>query len=271
MEALRSMHRTTLLALVLLAALLAGCASVFDRDDDDYDDYDDYDTGERVTEVRGRVESIDDRDRIVWVEPSGVYRSDLRDRDEDRIALYYDSATIVEYEGRTYEPTALEPGDRIVADVYDDGSRLEAREIEVTYDVTGGDRYDDDDRSADDRYDDRYDDDRYDDDRYDDERYDQRDDARTAELRGRVRWLDQSRRILELEDASWGWGAGESDRYGRDDVVEIHYDTGTVVEFEGRRYQPANLERGDEVQIEVRDTGSRYVADEILVIASVRD
>ena len=270
MKALRSTQKTTLLAFVLLGGLLiAGCASVFDRDDD-VDDYD-YDRDQRVTEVRGRVERVDTRDEVIWVEPSGVYRSSLRNEDDDEIALHYDSGTIVEFEGRTYKPTALEPGDRIVADVYDDGTRLEAREIEVTYDVTGTDRYDDD-RSADDRYDDdRSADDRYNDDRSADDRYDDDRDADVAELRGRVRWLDEDRQILELEDASWGWGADSRDRSRRDGVVEIHYDSGTVVEFEGRRYRPANLERGDEVQVEVRDTGSRYEADEILVVASVRD
>jgi hypothetical protein len=247
--------RTTLLALVLLPALFtAGCGSIFGGDDG-YDDPGDYDRddSDRISEVRGRVERVDTGDEVIWVEASGVYRNELRN-DDDELALHYDSGTVVEYDGRTYEPTALEAGDRIVAEVYDDGYRLEAREIEVTYDVTEGDRDDD-------RYDDdaRNDDDRYDDDRDDD----------IAELRGQVRWLDEDRRILEIEDASWGFGADRDQR--DDDVVEVHYDSNTIVEFEGRRYQPGNLERGDEVQVEVRDTGSRYVADEILVVASVRD
>ncbi|HVR31005.1 MAG TPA: hypothetical protein VMS86_15900 [Thermoanaerobaculia bacterium] len=260
MEAIRPTLRTALLAFVLLAGLLvAGCASLLgsgsgsDRSTDpDYDRQRD----QRITEVRGRVERVDTRDEVIWVEPSGVYRSNLRNEEQDRIALHYDSATVVEYEGRTYQPTALEPGDRIIADVFDDGRRLAAREIEVTYDVSGGDRTSGD-RTSDDRYDDR----------------DRRDDAaRVSELRGRVRWLDQDRQILELEDASWGWGAKpHTDRSRRDGIVEIHYDSSTVVEFEGRRYNPSNLERGDEVQVEVRDTGTRYEADEILVVANVRD
>lgn len=278
MELIHLLRRSSLYALVLFTGLsLAGCASggIFgDGRDDDYEDDYEYDRGssDEISEVRGRVERIDTRDEIIYVEPSAVYRTDLRNED-DELELHYDASTRVEYEGRSYEPRDLEPGDRIVAEVDDTGRELRAREIEVTYDVTSGDDrttdydrddddYDrDDDRDADyDRDDDRYD---RDDDRYDDDR----DDADVAELRGKVRWLDADRRVLEIEDASWGWGS----RGDREDVVEVHYDTNTIVEFEGKRYQPTNLERGDQVQVEVRDVGSRYVADEILVVASVRD
>jgi hypothetical protein len=264
--------KSVLSGLVLLVLLLAGCASggIFGGgdDDEDYnDDYEDYDRNERISEVRGRVERIDERDSVLYVEPSGVYRSDLRN-DDDQIAIHYDDSTEVEYQGKTYEPRALEVGDRIVADVDDSGTRLYARDIEVTYDVTSADR-DNDDRY--DRDDDRYD---RDDDRYDrdDDRYDRDDDADAdvAEVRGTVRWLDEDRKVMEIEDASWGWSA-DRDRDRDDDVVQVHYDSDTVVEYRGKRYTPGNLERGDEVQVEVRDVGSRYLADEITVLASVSD
>ena len=74
---------------------------------------------------------------------------------------------------------------------------------------------------------------------------------------------------MELEDTSWGFG---SDRNrDNDDVVQVYYDTSTVVEYDGKRYRPENLERGDEVEIEVRSRGSRYEADEIQVVENVRD
>ena len=41
--------------------------------------------------------------------------------------------------------------------------------------------------------------------------------------------------------------------------------TGTVVEFEGRRYEPANLERGDAVEVQIRDSGGQLLAERILV------
>ena len=54
-------------------------------------------------------------------------------------------------------------------------------------------------------------------------------------------------------------------------MVTVYYDTGTVVEYDGRTYRPENLERGDEVRVEVRRDGSRYEADEIQVVENVRD
>ena len=238
-------RRAAPLLLVLAGLLFAGCSSmggIFGGDDDNQRDEDQSRGADRITEVRGTVDRVDTRDSIIYVETSAVYRSNLRNDEDDELALYYDSSTVIEYDGKTYEASALEAGDRILADVEDTGSRLYARDIEVTFDVTGADRADDSNR----------------------------DDDEVSEVRGKVRWLDESRKILELEDASWGWGSGSSDRRG-DDVVEVYWDADTVVEYDGKRYSPANLERGDEVQVELRDLGSRYVADEILVIASVRD
>ncbi len=74
---------------------------------------------------------------------------------------------------------------------------------------------------------------------------------------------------MELEDTSWGFGSDRDDR--DDDVVEVYYDTSTVVEYDGRSYKPENLERGDEVRVDVRRSGSRYEADEIQVVENVRD
>ena len=256
MQFTRKNQRPTLLALLSVTLLFGGCASggIFGGGDDDggYDN-DDYErdrdrASDRVSEVRGRVDRVDTTDEIIWVEASDVYRSELRNGDSDQLAIHYDDQTEVEYEGRTYQPSALEEGDRIVADVDDTGSRLYARAIEVTFDVTEGDRDADNDR------DDDYDDD---------------DGDEVSQLRGTVRWIDQDRRLMELEDTSWGFGSGPEDR--DQDVVEVYYNTSTVVEYDGQRYQPENLERGDEVRIDVRRSGSRYEADEIQVVENVRD
>ena len=252
MQFMKKSQRPTLLALLAVSLLFGGCASggIFGGDDDD--DNGGYDNGDvdrgddrndnRVSEVRGRVDRIDTRDEIIYVEASDVYRSSLRN-DSGEIPIYYDDQTDVEYDGKTYEPTALEEGDRIVVDVEDTGNRLYARDIEVTYDVTAGDRDADNDRD------------------------DDRDEI--SEVRGTVRWIDQDRRLMELEDTSWGFGSDPNDR--DDDVVEVYYDTSTVVEYDGRSYKPENLERGDEVRVDVRRSGSRYEADEIQVVENVRD
>jgi len=50
----------------------------------------------------------------------------------------------------------------------------------------------------------------------------------------------------------------------------IQYDTNTVVEYQGQTYPPANLERGDVVEIQVRDIdGSTLVADRITLVRDV--
>jgi hypothetical protein len=84
-----------------------------------------------------------------------------------------------------------------------------------------------------------------------------------GDLRGVVRYVDTRQRTLEIETSS----ARVDDRDG---VLVVHYDSSTTVEYRGERYRPENLERGDEVEIEVRDLGNRLLAEQILVIADAR-
>jgi hypothetical protein len=74
-------------------------------------------------------------------------------------------------------------------------------------------------------------------------------------LRGTVSYIDTSRRILEVNR---GYGSG---------VVTVQYDTNTVVEFNGRRYRVEDLDRGDEIEINLTDSGSgRLFANSIYVV-----
>jgi hypothetical protein len=148
---------------------------------------------------------------------------------DDEIVLFYDDRTVVEHEGRTYRPQDLERGDRIQAEVDQSGDRLIAEEIEVLYDATGGS---------------------------------QSDDLASNELRGTVRYVDTRDRTVEIERSS-GYSSG------RDNIVVVHYDSRTIVEFEGRRYNAENLERGDVVEVEVSNSGGQLLAEEILVINDV--
>lgn len=240
---MRIVRSTSFLTALVAAVLLAGCGStgVGDilgggRDTSTNDRYDPYTT----SDVRGTVERVDTLDRFIVVNVEGTgYRSDLRNGNDDEVTLYYDDRTRVEFEGQIYRPDDLERGDRIQADVEQSGSRLFVQDIEVLYDVTGGnqnDRY-----SQDDRYRD--------------------DDLASRELRGTVRYLNTRDRTLEIQPTRSGFSTGRTD-----DIVVVHYDSGTIVEFEGRRYQPENLERGDEVEIELSESGGRLMAEEILVV-----
>ena len=198
---------------------------------------DDRRTGGEVVTVRGTVEDVDTRSRLIVVDGDTTYN--LRNGGGDRLTLYYDNDTTVVFEGRTYDPADLERGDRIVADVDDTGSRLVAERIEVTHDVTGGvGSVVDDDR-------------------------------RLAELRGTVRSIDTSARILTLERTSYTTGFTTGTPSGGD-VVTVHWNADTVVEHQGRFYGPDSLERGDVVDVEISDTGARLVAEQIELVRDVR-
>ena len=220
-------------ALALTALLTAACGSL-GLPDILGGDGDDRRTGDAVT-VRGTVERVDTGARLIVVDGDTSYN--LRNGGGDRLTLYYDSGTTVVFEGRTYDPADLERGDRIVADVDDTGSRLMAERIEVTHDVTGGVGSVGDDR-------------------------------RLAELRGTVRSIDTAARTMVLERTTFS--SGFSTTPGGGDVVTVHYDAETVVEYQGRFYGIDSLERGDVVDVDVTDTGSRLIAEQIEVVHDVR-
>jgi len=47
--------------------------------------------------------------------------------------------------------------------------------------------------------------------------------------------------------------------------VTVHYDANTRVEFQGRSYNPADLERDDGVHVRTHNSGSQLIADQIVV------
>lgn len=245
----------SILTALATAAILSGCGSsgvgdIFGggtsstRNDDRYQ--------QNVSDVRGTVERVDTVNQRIIVDSEEVNsRYNLRNGG-DELVLYYDSSTTVEHEGRTYRPEDLEAGDRILADVDQSGDRLMVEQIEVLQDVTSGDQTSSRDTTGNSD---------------DDWSYDANDDARVTELRGTVRSIDTRDRTLELESTRYGsnFNSGSTSGSGTR-VVVVHYDANTVVEFEGRRYQPENLERGDRVEIEVRNSSGRMIAEEILVV-----
>ncbi len=236
---------SSLLALLVAATLLAGCGSsgvgdIFGGGDTNRNDpYE-----QRIDNVRGTIERVNTRERTIVVDAESTsYSRNLRNGD-DEVVLSYDDSTTVEFQGRTFRPDDLEPGDRILAEIsptYRSSTTPLVEEIQVLHDVSGGvgdnDGYNDNDSLVD------------------------------RDLRGTVRYVDTRDRTVEVETSSRGFTTGTT---GQSGVVVVHYDSETVVEFEGRRYQPENLERGDEVQIDIRDVGGRLLAEEILVVDDAR-
>ncbi len=224
----RTLSISFLTALAVAAAVLAGCGSSGIGDVLGGP----RDSGRLAGDVRGTVDSVDTRNRLIVVEREGSTLN-LRGGGDDEIVLYYDSGTTVEYQGQTFRPEDLERGDRIVADVNESGDRLFAQDIQVLYDVSSGGIGDTG-----------------------------NDDLGTDDLRGVVRYVDTRARTLEIEPTRYG----SSFDTGRNDVVVVRYDSQTIVEYQGRRYAPENLERGDEVEIDVRDSAGQLLAEQIVVV-----
>ncbi|MFN2441135.1 MAG: DUF5666 domain-containing protein [Thermoanaerobaculia bacterium] len=72
---------------------------------------------------------------------------------------------------------------------------------------------------------------------------------------GTVQYVDTSRRTIEVDRAGYGG------------VTTVAYDANTAVDYQGRTYRPAELERGDEIEIRTRSvSGGQLVAERIAVI-----
>lgn len=249
---MKIIRATSFLPALCVAALLTGCGSTGVGDilgggrdsgstttsNGPYDRY------ETRGDVRGTVESVNTRDRVIIVDSEGTSdgRYNLRNGNGGEVALYYDDQTTVHFQGQTYRPEDLERGDRIDVDVEQSGSRMLAQQIDVIYDATDGSA-----SSSSGTYS------TYDDNQVNDQ-----------ELRGVVRSINTRDRTVEIEERlSYG-------STGRPDVVTVYYDAGTTVEFEGRQYRPENLEQGDQVEIELSRVGGRLMAQEILVVGDGR-
>ncbi len=86
-------------------------------------------------EIRGTVSRVDTSARRIDLE--SVSQSLTGTGDLRGSTVYYDGGTVVEYSGRTYEPSNLERGDRIEVRGHVEGSRFMADRITVTYNSRG--------------------------------------------------------------------------------------------------------------------------------------
>lgn len=146
----------------------------------------------------------------------------------NQVAVQYDQRTTLYYQGREYPVEGLERGDVIRVDAQRSGNRLLARSIEVVRNIreSGGGAYGS-------GYGNDY--------------------GQGNALRGSVSYVDPRTQVLTLDG---GYGSGRT---------QIRYDNRTVVEYQGRRYRPENLERGDVVSIQARRHGNQWMAEYIRV------
>lgn len=185
----------------------------------------------RADQLLGTVQGVDMNSRRVVLTTAGSGYGGSRQLD-----LYFDQSTQLIYQGRAYPVEGLEAGDRIRADVVQSNGRLWARTIEVVANVRDG--YGGGYRGG--------------------GNYGGNDGNQAGELRGSIGYLDSRARVIELERGGYG-----SER------VRVRYDERTVVEYQGRRYRPESLERGDLVRIQARPWGNEWLAERILVESDI--
>ena len=80
------------------------------------------------------------------------------------------------------------------------------------------------------------------------------------ELGGAVSFVDPRARVIGFTRGGYSGAA-----------TEVRYDDRTVVEYRGQRLRPDNLERGDVVRIQARQSGSEWLAERIVVETSARE
>lgn len=182
-------------------------------------------TGNSASEIRGTVDQVDSSGRSLLLTNVSNYDSRLSNSGGNSVRVYYDDRTTVEFQGRSYRPEDLERGDEVAVRLNQSGNRLMADSMTVLRNAGGG-------SSTGGNY--------------------------GSNLRGTVRYVDSSRRTIELDRGG----------YGQASIVE--YDNSTYVSYGGQRYRPEDLERGDEIEIRTRSVGSnRTVAEDITVLRSV--
>ena len=175
-------------------------------------------------EIRGTVDSIDLSSRSIYLSRvnSGSMLSSGGGSGSTRV--FFDNSTSVSYQGRSYRPEDLERGDEVVVQVEETNNGLYARAMNVTYNAGGAVGTS----------------------------------THGSTLRGTVRYVDSSRRTIEIQDYS----------SGRSSIVE--YDSGFSIYYNGRNYRPEDLERGDEIEVRLRTmSGGRMMAESATVLRSV--
>lgn len=141
--------------------------------------------------------------------------------------IFWDSRSDIERDGRDYDVRNLREGDEIEVRARLDGGDYYAETIDLLDQVS-----DRDDRDG---------------------------DAIDA-VRGTVSRIDTAARRIDLESVSQSL-IPSNDRL----PSTIYYDSGTVVEYSGRTYEPSSLERGDRIEARGRTASGRFVADRITV------
>jgi hypothetical protein len=188
--------------------------------------------------IRGTVDSVDTNGRSILLTDTNGYSSMLSgggNNDGRTVRVYFDNRTTVEYQGQSHRPEDLDRGDQVDVAVSQSGNRLVADRIDVIYNAAGNTTYPGNNGNT------------------------GNNGSYGSTVSGTVTNVDTSRRTLTVDTG-----------YGRTTVVD--YDTNVPVSYNGRTFNVADLERGDQIDIRTRNLGNgRYVADSVNVIRSISD
>src|SRR5215210_172677 len=91
--------------------------------------------------------------------------------------------------------------------------------------------------------------------------------ANDYEIRGTVDYVDTSARVVYLNNVS-GYSNMLSNG-GSNGSVRVYFDDNTTVGYQGQTYRVADLERGDEVAVQVGESGNQLHAESMTVLRDV--
>src|SRR2546421_9143091 len=84
---------------------------------------------------------------------------------------------------------------------------------------------------------------------------------KTNDIRGTVSSIDANSHSIWLTNTS-GYNSSMLSSSGSGDV-RVYYDNNTRVSYNGQSYRPEDLDRGDQVDVQVTQSGNRLVADRV--------
>ena len=197
-------------------------------------------SGSNDYEIRGTVDYVDTSSRVLHLTNVSGYNNMLSGGSQS-VRVYYDENMTVGYQGQTYRVADLERGDEVSVRVDESGNQLHAESMTVLRDVSGSGS-----SSSSGVY-------------------------NNSTIRGTVRYVDTSRRTIELESASWssGFNSGSTNTGNR---VIVSYGSNTNVDVSGTLHPVSGLERGDVIEVQVQNPNATTpFADRIFLIRDARN
>jgi hypothetical protein len=210
--------------------LLAACGSYGNRDPYGYPSYPS--TGNYGSyDIRGTVDSVDPNNQSIFLTNVSGYGDSLNTGRTSSVRVYYDSRTQLSYQGRSYRPDQLEPGDEVTVQVNRSGNQLIAQSMDVTYNSRNGMASGTSAPPPPDTY----------------------GTYGGPVLHGTIRSIDTERRTILVD-------------HGDRAYTTVEYSSRTPVSFNGRAYSVNDLEPGDEIDVRTTDLGGGRTAVQDIIV-----